>query len=783
MNYKRRTLKVKLSQTEQEQSFVLMHLQAALIRVYLYSELTGRKIKLGKYYAPWKWLLSYIFSKEAVAEVLEKFQSTERRWEYWKRYCPGFCWLVKSKLPERGCIIENAIEAFVKNPESEIMAFSGMEIPLEECVWLFKDGDMDIYEAEWNRQTCIMLKELLTTDKLLYERRRLQRIIDGFLSDQGARDYAMNAVGSRYKREEIKSMLDGEDWLMYTMFRRRKDSFNGLSEWHYQLFYAYLVLKENFRMEMLQSNDRMGFVNFQEYQRRKGWFNAQYTIGELAHIAVDTALNGQPVKCLEVRIKPEDSCKKAINMLKIYDSALKDYRTENKDFYYVFHFARSKDDTLEKSGKEYGHMFYRHFTLRNQVEREAKVLFQLRKKNPEQACRVLGIDTCSDEDGCRPEVFATAYRFLKNHSCYRGLSLKPEIPRLGFTYHVGEVFQDITDGLRAIDEVVLFLNLGCGDRLGHATALGLQVEEWYEESKYNVTIRMQDYLDNVVWLYHKLIHYRIPGMEVLLEYLKAQFQLYFSLIYGKAMEENYIRSIIQEACAYDSEYGKIGENESIPYEFNITLYYYSWMLRGDHPALYSRGYYRRNTNIMTLWEECSINRVYPIEQKIRYILPAVILNHYYHYNYKIKALGEKSITIRIPANMVAGISLVQKEMQKEIANREIAIETNPSSNVMISRIKSYEQHPIVQFYNKGLTRDFEKLDNCAQLNVSINTDDQGVFSTSLANEYALIVSSLMRTKDTMGKHLYKVSDIYDWIRDIQEMGNRQSFLERENIIL
>lgn len=686
----RRTLKVKQKQKECEQGFEVMHLQAALIRVFLYSELTGRRIPFEK-------------------ECSKKMSDEERE-----------------------------------------------ELTVEEII------------------------KLLGSNNLLNERGRIQRIIDVFFLDQSGRDYAMNAAGNWYQEEEIKAMMAGECWLLYTMFRNRKDCSNRLNDLHYNLFYAYLVIKENFRMEMLQSNDRIGFANFREYQRRKDWFHSQYTLGELADLAVGAAMDQQPLKCLEIRIKPEQSCSGDAKIIRIYEEALRKYHRRNREFYYVFHFSRRKDDTLHQNGREFGHMFYRHYALRQKVRKETEAIIQLRKKNPELACRVLGIDTCSDEDGCRPEVFATAYRVLRNHSCYRGLSLKPEIPRLGFTYHVGEVFQDIVDGLRAIDEAVLFLNLSCGDRLGHATVLGINAEEWYKESNYLITIRQQDYLDNVVWLYQKLIRYRTSGMEALLEYLKSEFLLYFSMIYGKVLEETYIESIIKAACDYDKEYGVIHENGTIPYEFNINMYYYSWMLRGDHPKLYEDGYYKRNFNTKTLWEEYSINRSFPEEPKIRYILPAVILNHYYHYNFSIKSLGEKPIVVKIPANMVSGIEVIQKEMQKEIADREIAIETNPSSNVMISRIKSYDSHPIVQFYNKGLTRDLEKLEACAQMNVSINTDDQGVFTTNLANEYALIVSSLGQLKDEYGNHLYKKSDIYDWIKAIQKMGNQQSFLEIKN---
>lgn len=78
--------------------------------------------------------------------------------------------------------------------------------------------------------------------------------------------------------------------------------------------------------------------------------------------------------------------------------------------------------------------------------------------------RVYGIDACSNEIGCRPETFATEFRYLRHVS-----ELRYKIPwyrttvehyeELGLTYHAGEDFLDITDGIRAIDEAINFLEL------------------------------------------------------------------------------------------------------------------------------------------------------------------------------------------------------------------------------------------------------------------------------------------------------------------------------------
>ena len=46
----------------------------------------------------------------------------------------------------------------------------------------------------------------------------------------------------------------------------------------------------------------------------------------------------------------------------------------------------------------------------------------------------------------------------------------------------------------------------------------------------------------------------------------------------------------------------------------------------------------------------------------------------------------------------------------------------------------------------------------------------------------MIASFLSRLRDSDGKYVYKKADIYQWIRNIQEMANNQSFLKGEENI-
>ena len=65
------------------------------------------------------------------------------------------------------------------------------------------------------------------------------------------------------------------------------------------------------------------------------------------------------------------------------------------------------------------------------------------------------------------------------------------------------------------------------------------------------------------------------------------------------------------------------------------------------------------------------------------------------------------------------------------------------------------------------------------MNVSINTDDGGVFATRLENEYAMVACSLENELDENGKPKYKKEFIYTWLDNIREMGLRQVFADIE----
>ena len=781
---------------QKEDDFTILHLKAAAIRAYLYAFLTKQHIELGNTCVSIAWLLGLILEKadekgvfkEIIFEDLSDVQMqdvitkliSEDGEEYIKVTVPDlwkFLWELFPDIPIK--VLVEKHDLFSRRNISGISDYIEKYyagIPIGECLYLFSDISQEEVYSEWDRITQRELEHMLKDTKLLLKsRNNIQQIIDRFHLGDQVKDYALNQID--YVSSDRPIYACGERWLIYSMlkFRYVFQSIDYVKyEKHYNYFFAYLAMKERFRMELIQNNEKIGFENFQKYQNRKMWFSTVYTVGDFARIAVEESFALQSLKSLEVRVIPEKKWQDNVQLIRYYDA----YIQKMKDMYYVFHFPKLKDKT-KWNGRLFSSL-YRHEAYRNALKQKAFGITLMRENNPVCGERVKGIDACSSEDGCRPEVFSTVFRTLKSHIVYTPNGDKA-LEQLRVSYHVGEDNQDVLDGLRAIDEAIKFLNLDSEDRLGHATLLGIDVEKWYADRNHTILIRQQDYLDNIAWLYNKINKYHISNQDNLLEYLLNEFYVYFNRIYEIAFDQEYISDIVKEREIFRSKKQSdknLSMNARKPViNFNIYNYYASWALRGDDPELYKNGYCQYRGIVADIWSENRINKKKEIGK--RDIPEAEILYHYYHYNNVVRMEGEKPIMVKIPKHMQKGIAAVQKQMQRKIAKRGIAIETNPSSNLMIAGLGSYTEHPILRFYNKGLSMDAELEWDCPQINVSINTDDQGVFVTSLKNEYTLMAGSLEFAEDSDGNRLYKKDKIYDWMELIRQMGNSQKFIKQE----
>lgn len=813
---KRRNVNIKYNEDYKEESFETRIRQAFLIRLYLFSRLTGMKLRLSAYQIPTK-TLEFEFhkfagidrkeyaidpglllekwgedrpakytentepAKHTILGILSKVWDEETRDDFQRKF-PAVYDFMKYLCDE---ILDapnwsdrqepvNFVELllyFVNNREN---------IELEKCRLFVAE---DIYDFLWREKTLEYLKYLLgnsySLNAVIPQLQEMVHSIKGANRFQ-PKDYAVLLSDYEWHHAHGRYMdLWGERNFLYQCFLEICKKGCLFSHYESNLFHAYLVIKENIRGEMVQANEYVGFENFQIHQDRKEYFsNGVEFEKSMARMAVRDTLQSQRITSLEARISPSDTARGNYEKIRFFDRAI-DEKGELKNlFYYVFHFIKSQ----EKESDDLLGVKCRSYHKRVDIQKRAYALKRFREKYPLSASRVLGIDAASQEIGCRPEVFATVFRFLKSHTSSYGVTgEKTVLPQLRISYHVGEDFLDILDGLRAIEEAVLFLGMDCGDRLGHALALGIDVDEWYSSKKYRLSIPMQDYLDNIVWMYYAIIRYHVEDADNLKSYLESEFSNYFRKIYGGSINrvslEKIAKSVKERYEAHelgDSIYARY-KVEHVSFVFDIHAYYKAWQLRGDMPELYQKGYYDGNKQADFRMNTHMANSFWPEDFSIRYVPEVAYLYYLYHYSAEVKKEGRKELEYKVNPSIVKGVKAIQKELQKEIARRGIGIETNPSSNYMIGTFKKYAKHPIINFYNQGLVTDEEKLRECPQIWCSINTDDQGVFSSSLENEFALMAIALEKERDADGNFLYNKSMIYQWIDQIRINGQRQSF--------
>lgn len=805
---------------QQEASYTILHLQAVLIRIYLYSVLTESDIQVEEYESSVKWAFHEIMNQEHPKQCVDEIgnqstipceeiadellrsdaNATVRQWiervyelnenrlfELGQKspYFYSFFWIEYVKIPLRVIPVyqvmfcQENLEAIADYIERHYG-----KVKLADYKQLYTGSNDLSYKKEWRSRTEQAVFHLLKNpDLLIAARSNIEGVLVGLqnLPDARYKDYMLSEVAPT--RAESSSLYDmmGERYLLYAMFYLKHSAQNEEKQINrrncLKLFFMYLVIKDRFRRELLYNNEKIGFRNFQQYNRRNTWFTTAFTQAELARISIRGAFESANLNSLEVRVVPSDSARRNIEVIQQFDREIcretqfqvemkesvldirrvSDDPFEKEKYYYVFHFGKQQDNArFNRSCPK-----CRHEAYRKKLRRYAEAIMRMRDGKREESRRVLGIDACSSEDGCRPEVFAQTFRVLKNHLVNQR-HWEERIPQLRCSYHVGEENQDVLDGIRAIDEAIRFLNLESGDRLGHATMLGINPNNWYRSRRYRITIRQLDYLDNVAWLHQQIITYHIPNEDNLLEYLENQFYIYFESVYRDAIT---------------NEYPNLNSRD-----FDIYNYYTAWELRGDDPEFYKTGRYDNSPRrqCRSIWTDYAINETVESElaggENKRHLEKVAALYSAYHYSYHVRINGEKLITVEIPHHMIRGIRAVQNAMMRWISRKGIFIETNPSSNVLIAGIDGYQNHPITRFYNKGLDgkQDLNE-DECYQLNVSINTDDMGVFRTSLYNEYSLMAKALEGMEDQNGETVYRQDKVYDWLDVIRRMGNEQGF--------
>lgn len=519
----------------------------------------------------------------------------------------------------------------------------------------------------------------------------------------------------------------------------KKDLSNKKASCFEKLFWHYIKFKNLVYRQIVQEvTYGNGLDIFQEYYKKQ----SAISINKLVYEAFYSQTKNQNIRKFEIRIGIGNDKGKVVELLsEIFNQYLAIIISNeylNKDYSeipllgIIFHFIKKPDSQKEKCiyKEERGNL---RNELKDEYLHQAKIINEIRQDIDKIDNYIVGVDAASKENNTEPYVFKKAFNYLRDTDSFKSGNGK-YIKELGFTYHVGEEFRDLLSGLRHIDETIELFNYKSGDRLGHAIALGIDVDKWAEYNQL-VFINAGEYLDNLLWQWNLYIEEKI-GQKSISE-LEQRIYDAVEYIFGftehlsiRELYKAYYMKINCEECVTDVATDLSIDGVCALQQFTKKKY----SIKNKIPR-------SNNEDNNVVW---TTQMIYKAE-KCKYFTREL----------------DKNVTINIDNEIIEIYKEIQKIMIRKIGERQIIVETNPTSNLTIGEFKCFKDYYITNLSSPAKEK----------VIVTINSDDPTVFSTRINNEYALIYDILMKSGKYTGK------EIIDWLNKIRINGLEYSFIE------
>ena len=255
-----------------------------------------------------------------------------------------------------------------------------------------------------------------------------------------------------------------------------------------------------------------------------------------------------------------------------------------------------------------------------------------------------------------------------------------------FTYHAGEDFYHLLGGLRAIFESVHFLKLGAGCRIGHASAAGIAPHLWSDVLGGEVRMKRGEYLDDLIFTRYFILVYRVPIPKKNLHLIEVRIKELARAVYGRH-------------CTID----------------NLTA---AWHKRSDDPRDYV---YKPNLTDVEL-----------------------LVADYHDINVRKRYNEEITVScyeVLYETHMVR----LQKALLRLLAEREIAIEAMPTSNVYIGLHQSFHSYHLKQWIDWKFCKRYKM----RMPAIVIGSDEPGILCTNIMTEYAHVCNMLDSANDML----------------------------------
>lgn len=429
------------------------------------------------------------------------------------------------------------------------------------------------------------------------------------------------------------------------------------------VFHYYLLILGMCNRLLVQQTDAFGFEQFQKYTSNNFREYSEQTYPQRFMQLAGNDL--QNIRHIEGRFSPKETIDKNTDIIRKIMKGHSHLEQEQKTLGFpqtslslIAHFIKKKESHKGN---------IRFSKLRNDLGKRTQALIALKNTNSSFSRVVTGVDAAASEFDTPPEVFAPSFRRLRACGiCH-------------FTYHAGEDFFHILSGLRAIYEAIDFLGLQAGDRIGHATAAGVDVSVWKQNVGDRLWMHIEDYLDDLVFSYHVIVKMKERCLEPLLPRIALRIEELASKIY---------------CCKY-----------------SVSELIEAWLLRKEDP------------------KQLSVKN------------PSNPEKIYIYYHSKEGRERGKVIQAIDTYEIFEKKELVclQRLILKVMHQKQIVIETLPTSNVIIGHHHSFSTYHLYNWYKWSK-------EGIMVPSIVVGTDDAGIFATNIYNEYCHIYCLLVFDK-------------------------------------
>ncbi|MCI0628309.1 MAG: hypothetical protein L0387_42770 [Acidobacteria bacterium] len=452
---------------------------------------------------------------------------------------------------------------------------------------------------------------------------------------------------------------------------------------------------------------------------------------------------GKGLKSLEFRTAPDPARSKLLQYLRDIERVTRDCLpmlpvvtsnpkdSEDFEIGLVLHFTKDRGGEAQKGrpkanwlkshadprGNPTG---YRYARFYNQKRNEAQALAWMLWHFPISLGLIRGIDVCTDELGTPTWVLAPLFRYVREVSSVVsevlhqrcGVDVRP----LRITAHTGEDFVHLLTGLRNVDEAIRLFDLREGDRIGHGVALGFDPHDWSQRAG-RIPMACEDRLLDLAWEWSRYAHESIeppPGRAPTLEREIARLS---QMIFGESL---------------------------LPFEIELfveRLYDERWVGWLGFPNTW------RPTNL-------ELDDKHPLRRLQRYLMDVSVFMN-----------GRKTEWVD-PSGEGEVLALLQSGLRKKLGQRGIAVEVNPSSNLLIGDLGDLTKHPLWRLYPPPGS----KVD-APPVSICIGSDDPLTFATNLRQEYQFVHDALVLADCSE-------AEASQWLDEVRKTGLSYRFTVR-----